>query len=122
MERQETAQEAVVRVLAQQAEQGAAQQAQWQALRDETAKKDEAKAKEREAAEAAKVERLQQQAAANFEAEHKPGMLAAWQATGGDHESFEKAWPAMRTQLQMDAARRTQQAAREAAGALYRDF
>ena len=93
----ETAEHAVARVLAAKAEQDAAKQAQLQAIRDQAAKDAAVKAKEHADAEQAKAERLQQQQAASFEAEHKPGLLAAWQATGGSVDEFEKLWPAMRT-------------------------
>ena len=119
----ETAQQAVQRVLAQQAEKEAEQQAKLQALRDQAAKDAAVKAKEHADAEQAKAERLQQQQAASFEAEHKPGLLAAWQATGGSVDEFEKLWPAMRTQLQIDTARQQDAAARASmATNFYRDF
>jgi hypothetical protein len=119
---QETAQQAVARVLAAQTARDAEQQALLQKLRDDAAELAAAKEKERAAEEAAKVERLQKERAARFDRENKPGLLAAWRANGGDTASFEAAWPALRAQLLQDAARRTHEQARASMAALYRDF
>jgi hypothetical protein len=108
--------------LAQQAERDAEQQALLQKVRDDAAKQAAVKAQERADAERTKSERRQAQAAANFDAEHKPGLLAAWQTTGGSAEDFEKAWPALRSQLQMDVTRRVQEQARASMATLYREF
>ncbi len=120
---QETIEEMVARVKAAQAERDAEQQARLQKLRDATAEQAAAKRKEREAEQAAKAEQLQTERAARFDAEHKPGLLAAWKVNGGDAAGFESAWPAMRAQLLQEAARRTQEQARASMKAtLYRDL
>ena len=119
---QETAEQAVKRVLAARVEHDAAEQAQFQKLRDEAEKAAAAKEKERTAAEQAKADRLREQQAERFDGDHKTGALAAWRATGGDAKSFVEAWPAMRAELQVNAVRRLQQQARANNAALYREF
>lgn len=119
---QETAEQAVARVLKAQAEGDLKLNEKLAQLRRETEARDEAKRKQAEAAERDKVERRQQQQAELFEREHRPGMLAAWLTTGGDEASFETVWPALRQELQLSEARRAQLAAKAAAGALYRDL
>ena len=118
----ETAAEAVQRVLAQQAQADADTQARLRALREEAERNAKAKAQETAQAEKARADRRQQEASERFEAQHKPGLLSAWEATGGTAEQFEAAWPAMRAQLQLDATRQGEAQARAAQAQLYRDF
>ena len=118
----ETAAEAVQRVLAQQAQADAETQARLQALHEETERNAAAKAQETAQAQQAKADRRLQEAAERFDAQHKPGLLAAWLSTGGTAEQFETAWPALRAQLQLDATQRAAAEARQAQAQLYRDF
>jgi hypothetical protein len=99
---QETAEQAVARVLAAKDEGKKEQEAQWKALQDKVAKENEAKAQATAQAEQAKMDRLQAQRAASFEAEHRPAHLLRWLGTGGSVAEFENEWPEMLAKLRKD--------------------
>jgi hypothetical protein len=94
---QETAEQAVARVLAAKDEGKKEQEAQWKALQDKVAK-----AQATAQAKQAKMDRLQAQRAASFEAEHRPAHLLRWLGTGGSVAEFENEWPEMLAKLRKD--------------------